>query len=176
MELLPTDYSACISSILRAYYSIQLLNVGDFTYHSADLFWAATLEATSAILVASFPVMPRLYQTICRKKQTSSAVRSSFLSRLGQGSLYYRLLSSFSRLGKKGSISGLTDEEQRQHKPQWSPNIDPEMKVPFNTQVSDYRYAYIHSDESESKVDPESTGIRKTTDIEATYWPPHRSA
>ena len=101
---------ACVSSILRLYYSVQLLSIADVTYNITYLFWTATLEGTSAILVASFPVMPRLYQYIRND-------RHLFLSKFGFGSSGRRLLASSPRTGKKGSSGIQTDDKQL--RPQW---------------------------------------------------------
>ena len=91
-ERLLIIHRACISSFLRLYYSIQLFKTVDVTFHIADLFWSAILEGASAILVASFPVLPKLYQFIRGKSSAGRSSRPSYQattdpSSTGQSSL-----------------------------------------------------------------------------------------
>ena len=53
---------ACVSSLLRLIYSVVIVGTADLTYYEVGLCWTSALETISAILVACFPVMPRLYR------------------------------------------------------------------------------------------------------------------
>ena len=65
-------YRACISSILRLYYSIVLLNTSDMTYNMINLCWTSALEVAGGLLVASFPVLPRLYRFLRGEQAAAS--------------------------------------------------------------------------------------------------------
>lgn len=47
----------------------------DVTYNAVNLSWTACLEGASALLVASFPVFPRLYQFLLDKRPANSSTR-----------------------------------------------------------------------------------------------------
>ena len=49
----------------------------DITFEIVNFLWTSCLECTSAILVASFPVMPRLYKHLWGKRTGSSEEKSS---------------------------------------------------------------------------------------------------
>ena len=118
-----TDDSACVSSFLRLYYSILLMSVVDVTYNILNLCWTASLELASALLVASFPVMPRLYQYIRGKRPADSTTYPSYRFSFRFGS------NRFTPRKARPSIGTLSHENQTvvsagQERHEWLPLED----------------------------------------------------
>ena len=88
---------ACTSSILRLYYSMRLVNNKDVTWEVVNLSWTACLEGVAAILVASFPVFPRLYQFLRGERPAGSSTRPSYRPMYGSNH------SHIARSGRKAS-------------------------------------------------------------------------
>lgn len=63
----------CVASLLRLYYSIELLYTADLTYAFVPVFATASAEFASIVLVACGPVMPRLYRYLREKYGRSKA-------------------------------------------------------------------------------------------------------
>ena len=164
-----TGLLACISSLLRLYYSVQLIRATDVTYEDASLSWSASLEGASAILVASFPVMPRLYQFF-RGDKTRTAASSpnpSYPPKSGSG---FSTPSSFNSRPLRASIGRFSmmapkttpaaDDDEKQLRRDWAP---PAVSQGYGLTNAEIRRA------SERLSDIPQRDIRKTVMIETKY-------
>lgn len=71
--------SACVSSIIRLYYSIQLKNTGDVTYTVVIMGFWTYAEIASCILCGCLPVMPKFFQGVAKNFGALSTGNSSFI-------------------------------------------------------------------------------------------------
>ena len=72
------QFSACISSSLRIYYTHVSQTYPDVAYNDKGLTWATSLETGSGIVIASLPVMPRLVKWLKDEKPTVTGASGSF--------------------------------------------------------------------------------------------------
>lgn len=163
--------SACISSLLRLYYSVVLINTTDVTFNTGNLLWTAGLEGATAILVASFPIMPRLYQFICSKTSTSSTSQLLSLTRFSFTSLSRRLLPAIAWSSRKSSTTNNSDEDGKQLGRRWSPLQVPGTG-PSKTQIVDLEKG-MQNHGPESFTNPGSTDAAR---VKLLYQPAHRYA
>ena len=100
---------ACISSLLRLYYSVHVVSAADLTRNMVDLCWTSALETASAVLVACVPVMPRLWRFLRGERPAGSrgaSGRPSYATPTAASASWRA-----SRRGKtgKGSVAGSRD-------------------------------------------------------------------
>ena len=89
-------FSACISGVLRIYYTVINQESPDVTWNYKGVAWATSLETGSGIVIASLPVMPRLVMWLWDRDNTgigssrfpksSRSYHSNKLRRLGSES------------------------------------------------------------------------------------------
>ena len=70
--------SACISGILRIYYTIINQQSRDVSWNYKGIAWASSLETGSGIVIASLPVLPRLVKWVREKRKTGTTGSSWF--------------------------------------------------------------------------------------------------
>ena len=161
--------SACISSCLRLYYSIQLIYAADMTFEVVNLAWTACLECAAAILVASFPVMPRLYRFIRGEKATAPSVYAPHgaANEFEPRSRHVDRGQSIRKFGSARSRMGQGEDDQAQLKNDWVPLEEGREYGLSNAEVE----ALERGMRSPGSRTPPAQDIRKTVKIETQFEP-----
>ena len=152
------------------YYSIYFLTGTDVTFNVANLFWTACLEGASALLVASFPVMPRLYQYIRNKTSTGSTKRPSYRATFGFGSSNRRLRPGFQKPDISTSTTNYSDEEEKQLRREWAPPLGEAGGHSFSSAQAVDVETGLQSHRPQS---PDGRNIMKTIRVDAAFEPAH---
>ena len=139
------------------------------TYEDAYLSWSASLEGASAILVASFPVMPRLYQFLRGENpKKGSAVRtSSHMGTFGSGPSSNRRSIQSGFFGKNSNKTPQTAQvnidESRLRRADWVPIKDAQEYGLSSAQVT------LSEVGEDRELDLPNRDIRKTIRIETRF-------